>query len=185
MSNTYITGYLPLIAILLYSMAFGMYAEAELIALLKKFGLYSGVLEFFSDQEIRLTLFFLTSLAFFMLFSALKLLADTMIQLSMLFFSKDREGLLLREARLGSMFYVCSALLSLLFVNHVTIIAGLFVITTLIYFIYFIYKTYSAFTFIGLIGMVCYHTLFWFTFASLVVYACLKLYNSLLESLPI
>jgi len=185
MKNTYITGYLPLIAILLYSMAFGIYAETELIAFLKKFGLYNGILEFFSEQEIRLTLFFLTSLVFFMLFSALKLIADTIIQLSMLFFSKDRQGLLLNETRFGSMFYVCSALLSLLFVDYITVIAGLFLITALIYFIYFIYKTYSAFTFAGLVGMVFYHVIFWFMFASMVVYACLKLYNSLLESLPI
>ncbi|WP_044747379.1 DUF5366 family protein [Bacillus alveayuensis] len=185
MKNTYVTGYLPLIAIILYSMAFGIYVESEIIRLLKKFGLYSGMLEFFSGNGIRLTLFFLASLLFFMFFSAVKLIADTMIQLSMLFFSKDRHGFVLNEIRFGSVFYVLSGMLSLLFVDYIVVVAALFLITTLIYFIYFVYKTYSTLTPAGLIGIVFFHVSFWFAFILTIVYVCIKLYNSFLKSLPI
>jgi hypothetical protein len=184
MKNTYVTGYLPLIAIILYSMSFGIYVEMEAIHLFKKFGLYGGILEFFSENGIKLTLFFLASLFFFMLFSALKLIADTMVQLSMLFFSKDRQGLVLNHIRFGSVFYVLSGMVSLVFSNYIFIIAGLFLVTTLVYFIYFVYKTYSTLTLTGLIGMVFFHIAFWFTFVLTIVYVCVKLYNSLLESLP-
>ncbi|MBA2871515.1 hypothetical protein HNQ85_001785 [Anoxybacillus calidus] len=185
MKNTYVTGYLPLIAIILYSIAFGIYVEIEIIRLFKKFGLYGGMLEFFSENGIKLTLFFLASLLFFMLFSALKLIADTMIQLSMLFFSKDRHGLVLNEIRFGSVFYVLSGMLSLLFVNYIVVVAALFLVTTLVYFIYFVYKTYSTLTPAGLIGMVFFHIAFWFAFMLTIVYVCIKLYNSFLESLPL
>jgi hypothetical protein len=185
MKNTYVTGYLPFIAIVLYSMAFGIYVEMQTIYVFKKFGLYGGMLEFFSENGIKLALFFLASLFFFMLFSALKLIADTMIQLSMLFFSKDRQGLILNETRFGSVFYVLSGMLSLLFVHSFFVITGLFLAATLMYFIYFVYKTYSTLTLTGLIGMVFFHIAFWFTFVLSIVYVCVKLYNSLLESLPL
>ncbi|RAK18677.1 hypothetical protein B0I26_10998 [Anoxybacillus vitaminiphilus] len=185
MKNTYVTGYLPLIAIILYSMAFGIYAETEIIRLLKKFGLYSGMLEFFSENGIKLTLFFLASLLFFMFFSALKLIADTMIQLSMLFFSKDRQGAVLNEIRFGSLFYVLSGMLSLLFVNDIVVMVVLFLVTTLAYFIYFVYKTYSTLPLTGLVGMVFFHVAFWFAFMLTIVYVCIKLYNGFLESLPL
>jgi hypothetical protein len=185
MRNTYVTGYLPLIAIILYSMAFGIYVEMEIIRLLKKFGLYGGMLEFFSENGIKLTLFFLASLLFFMFFSALKLIADTIIQLSMLFFSKDRQGAVLNEIRFGSMFYVFSGMLSLLFGNYIIVIAAFFLVTTLVYFIYFVYKTYSTLSLTGLIGMVFFHVAFWFAFVLTIVYVCIKLYNSFLESMPL
>jgi hypothetical protein len=185
MKNTYFTSYFPLISILLYSMSLGIYTEIKFVKKLKDLGIYSGMLEFFSESGIKLALFFLLSLAFFMLFAALKLIADTMIELSFLFFSKDKIGENLQTIRTGSAFYLVSGMLSLLTVNDLKGILGLFLITTFIYFIFFVYKVSGSLTGPGLIGLVFFHVLFWSTFTFGVVYLCVKLYNSMIASLPV
>lgn len=185
MKNTYITSHFPLISIILYSTSLSIYTEMELIKQLKNLGIYEGMLEFFSENGIKLSLFVLLALLFFMVFSALKLIADTVIGLSLLFFSKDAEGRFLNKFRTGSSFYLISGALSLLSVQHILGIAGLFAGTTLIYFIYFVYKVSASLSLAGLIGMVFYHVIFWFTFFLGIVYLGVKLYNSFLASLPI
>jgi Family of unknown function (DUF5366) len=185
MKNTYFTSYFPLIAILLYSMSFGIFTEMKLVKKLKDLGIYPGMLEFFSESGIKLALFFLMSLVFFMLLAALKVIAETMIELSFLFFSKDEIGENLKSIRTGSAFYLISGMLSLLTVHDMKGIIGMFLITTFIYFIFFVYKVSASLTGPGLIGLVFFHVMFWSTFTLGVIYLCVKLYNSMIESLPV
>ena len=85
MKNTYFIGYFPFIAIVLFSLSFAIYCEVKVIDLFVNLGLYQGMREFFSDSGIKLALLVVLVLLFFMLFAALKLISDTIIEVSLLF----------------------------------------------------------------------------------------------------
>lgn len=61
-----------------------------------------------------------------MVFSALKLIANTVTELALLFFAKDPEGANLRKIRVGSAVYLGASLLSFIFVQYAAGIAALF-----------------------------------------------------------
>ena len=82
MTNRYITSHFPLISILLFSLAFAIFFQGFILTQLVDLGIYNGMREFISESGIKLTLLFLMQLFFFMVFSALKLIADTTIELS-------------------------------------------------------------------------------------------------------
>ncbi|KMK75635.1 DUF5366 family protein [Alkalihalobacillus pseudalcaliphilus] len=184
MSNRYITSHFPLISIVLFSLAFALFVQGFLIEQLMSFGLYEGMREFFSENGIKLTLLFLLLLLFFMVFSALKLIADTTLQLSLLFFSNDEEGKDLIKVRTGSWVFFISGMLSLFLVTEWRWLLLLFLVACLIYFVYFIYQVSDSMSFFGMFGMVFFHVIFWTGFLLLTLYAAVKLYNSFIASLP-
>ncbi|MFN7249523.1 MAG: DUF5366 family protein [Anaerobacillus sp.] len=185
MKNTYLTSHFPLISILLFSTALSLHVEAIIIQKLVNLGVYSGMTDVFSESGIKLTLLFLLLLFFFMVFAALKLIADTMIELSLLFFSKDQEGKELTKFRSGSWLYLLGSIISLLLFNQAFFILLILAIATFGYFIFFVYKVSSSLSPIGLIGMIFFHIFFWFAFGLSVFFAMIKLYNSFITSLPV
>ena len=88
MKNTYFIGYFPFIAIVLFSLSFAIYCEVQVLDLFVHLGLYQGMLEFFSETGIKMALLVVLVLLFFMLFAALKLISDTIIEVSLLLFQK-------------------------------------------------------------------------------------------------
>lgn len=185
MKNTYLTSHFPLFSILIFSTAFALFTENFIIDQLIKLGLYPGMTEFFSESGIKLTLLFLSLLFFFMVFSALKLIADTTIQLSLLFFSKDEVGGDLNKIRSGSWIGLIASVVALVFNQQIVALMIVFLIATFVYFVYFLYKISDSLDLIGLVGMVMFHLLFWGTFSLTVFYAAIKLYNSFIASLPL
>ncbi|NEU31422.1 YufK family protein [bacterium LRH843] len=185
MSNRYLTSHFPLLSILLFSLAFGVFSQSFILNALTRFGLYSGMREFFSEYGIKLTLLFLIMLFFFMIFSALKLIADTMIELSMLFFSKDIDGNELNKVKAGSWIYLIASIVALPISKHILPLIVIFVCASLIYFIYFVYKISDVLNVAGLIGLIFFHIIFWSAFVLAVIYALVKLYNSFMASLPL
>ncbi|MDP1417058.1 DUF5366 family protein [Peribacillus simplex] len=55
-------------------------------------GICQGMLEFFSETGIKLALLIVLLLLFFMVFTVLKLISDTILELSLLLFSKGSGG---------------------------------------------------------------------------------------------
>jgi len=104
MKNTYLFSYLPISSILLFSLSFAIYGEMQMLKLFGNLGIYQGMLEFFSEAGIKLALLIVLLLLFFMVFAALKLISDTILELSLLFFSKDSEGKALNSVRRGLSF---------------------------------------------------------------------------------
>ncbi|KGA96086.1 membrane protein [Alkalihalobacillus alcalophilus ATCC 27647 = CGMCC 1.3604] len=184
MSNRYITSHFPLISIMLFSLSFALYVQGFILEQLVDYGLYDGMREFFSENGIKLTLLFLLVLIFFMVFSALKLIADTVFQLSMLFFSKDEEGKELIKVRTGSWIFLLCGIISLFLAYSWLWLLILFILACFIYFTYFVYKVSDSISFIGMCGMVFFHVIFWTGFLLLILYAAIKLYNSFIASLP-
>lgn len=185
MKNTYFTSYFPLITILLFSTSLSIATVMMAIEYLQLLGIFNGMLEFFSHNGIKLALFVVFALFYFMVFSALKLLANTVTELSLLFFSKDIAGENLTRIRGGSVFYLIGGALSLLAVKMPSIIVILFLVSTLIYFVYIVYRISHSLTSLSLIGLVLFNVLFWFIFMLGTLYLCFRLYNSVMASLPV
>ena len=185
MKNAYLTSHFPLISIVLFSLSLSVYTERLINNYLNQIGLYDGMVEFFSERGIHLTLLFLLWLFFFMMFSALKLIADTINELSLLFFSKDEEGSHLNNLRGGVWIFLTGGIISILSVFHIFLLLFVFIISCFTYFIFFVYKVSDSLSFPSLIGLVFFHIFFWFSFVLAIVYAVLKMYNSLIASLPI
>lgn len=185
MKNTYFTSYFPLLAILLFSLSLSIRVEMTVIELLKNAGIYEGMKEFFSDGGIQLALLVLLLVLFFMVFAALKLIANTINELSLLFFSKESEGDSLKQIRSGSSIYFIGGALSLLSLYSFIGIAVIFLGATIIYFIYFVFKISSSMSFMGTIGVILFQVIVWSSMMIGVCYIALKVYNSIIASLPI
>lgn len=185
MKNTYLTSYFPLLSILLFSLSLSIRVEMTVIDVLKNAGIYEGMKEFFSDGGIKLSLLVLLLVVFFMIFAALKLIADTINELSLLFFSKDSEGESLKQIRSGSIIYFLGGAISLVSLYSFIGIGAIFATATVVYFIYFVYRISSSMTFLGIIGVIFFQVVIWSSLLTGVLFIAVKVYNSILASLPI
>lgn len=185
MKNTYFTSYFPLFSIILFSLSFSINVEQFLLGILKSTGIYEGMLEFFSDGGIKLAILTLLVVLFFMVLAALKLIANTINELSLLFFSKDSEGENLKKIRSGAIIYLIGSAISLISMNSYIGIGIIFAVTTIAYFMYFVYKVSTSLSYVGLIGLIFFQVLIWSLLITGVIYLAVKVYNSIMASLPI
>ena len=184
MKNPYIYGYLPFVTIVLFSLTFGVYTVGLSVELFKEIGLYAGMREFLTDIQLRMFLLVIYALLFFMVFSALKLIAETIHETAMLFFSKDVQGESYSEAKGGNVIYFFGALVSVVGIQSIKILAAIFLITTLVYFIYTVYKLSKFMTVFSTIGLMFFEILVWSAIVFSIIYILLKLYNGVIASLP-
>jgi hypothetical protein len=183
--NTYLTGYLPLFSILLFSLTFSVYGVEVFVDLFKKIGVYPGMREFLSDLELKIILLIFLMIVCFMVFAALKLIAETINEVSLLFFSQDNEGEILHQVRSGSMVYFIGALVSVASLKSFLGLLVIFLLTSIAYFVYFIYKISASLTKPGLFGVIFFQVITWSSLFLIVFLVVLKLYNGLLAGLPI
>ena len=184
MKNPYLFGYLPFITIILLSLTFGIYAVSQSMDLFNAIGIYNGMREFLSDLEIRIFLLIVSALLFFMLFSALKLIGETIHELAMLFFSKDHDGETIHIARGGYVIFFIGALATIVGMQSIFLLILILLLTVVVYFIYTVYKMSHYMSFIGLIGLIVFEIIVWATFLAAILFVIAKLYNSILASLP-
>ncbi|MEK5068850.1 YufK family protein [Sporosarcina sp. FSL K6-1508] len=184
MKNPYIYGYLPFVTIVLFSLTFGVYTVSMSVELFKGIGLYAGMREFLTDIQLRVFLLVIYALLFFMVFSALKLIAETIHETAMLFFSKDEEGKSYSEARGGNVIYFFGALASAGGISSVKLLAAIFLLTTFIYFVYVVFKLSKFMTIVSTIGLLVFEITVWAVLVSTIIYILLKLYNGVIASLP-
>ncbi len=185
MKNAYLTGYLPLFSILLFSLTFSVYGVEVFVDLFQKIGVYPGMREFLSDIQLKLVILFLLMVVCFMVFAALKLIAETINEVSMLFFSKDSEGNLLNLVRYGSVIYFVGGLVSVFSLKSFLGILVIFVLSSLAYFIFFIYKVSPHISKASTFGIICFQLFTWASLFLSVIFVFLKLYNGIMASLPI
>ena len=184
MKNPYLYGYLPLFTILLFSLTFGIYMVSHSMSLFQSIGIYAGMREFLSEMELKVFLLILFTLCFFMLFSALKLIGETIHELGMLFFSKDQNGETMSVARGGYVIFFIGALLSAVGIQSLPLLVIILGITVTVYFVYTIYKMSHFMSVTGLVGLIFFEILFWTLFCTVIVYILIKLYNGVIASLP-
>lgn len=184
MKNPYIFGYLPFVTITVFSLTFGVYTVGVSIDLFKEIGVYSGMREFLTDTQLRIFLLIIAALFFFMIFSALKLIGETIHNTAMLLFSKDDDGQSYSAAKGGNVIYFLGSLATAGGIHSIKLIGLFFIVATFVYFIYVIYKLSKFMTFFNMIGLIIFEVILWGGFLSLIVYILLKLYNGVLASLP-
>lgn len=184
MKNPYIFGYLPFVTIVLFSLTFGVYAVSESIELFKEIGLYNGMREFLTDIQLRVFLLIIYSLVFFMIFAALKLIAETIHETAMLLFSKDLEGQSYHQARSATVIYFFGALLTVGGINSITIMGVIFLATTFIYFVYVVTKLSKYMSITSMLGLIVFEIITWSVLISSIIFILLKLYNGIMASLP-
>ncbi|WP_235563710.1 DUF5366 family protein [Rossellomorea marisflavi] len=185
MKNTYLTSYLPILSILLFSLTFSVYGVGVFETLSKKIGVYAGMSEFLSEMQLKLAILILLMMVFFMILSALKLIAETINGISMLFFSIDSEGELYNKVRPGSMIYFIGGLVSVLSLQSFKGLIAIFVLTSAVYFFYFVNKISSSLTKAGLLGVVTMQLFSWAALILTIFFVLIRLYNGLMASLPI
>ncbi|WP_335870354.1 DUF5366 family protein [Bacillus sp. 2205SS5-2] len=185
MKNTYITGYFPLFSILLFSLTFAVYGVDVFVSLFKGIGIYAGMREFLSDIQLNLFVLILLMTVFFMVFAALKLIAETINELSLLFFSKDSSGEAIQSVRPLALVFFIGALVSIVSVNSIVGLMLIFLASCFIYFVLFVYKITPSLSRGGMVGIVLFQVLFWSLVIVIVFFAALKIYNGILASLPI
>ncbi|MGM7634085.1 DUF5366 family protein [Bacillus sp. Hm123] len=185
MKNTYLIGYLPVVAMLLFSLSLAMFTQKMIVGLFKKVSLYNSLLEMFTETEVKLTITLGLMLLFFMILATLKVMAETVNQLSLLFFSKDTTGDLLLKARSSSIIFFIGGLISLISFSSLAGILIIFSVTAISYFVYFVYKIAPDLSVANLIGMISFQVAIWAFFTTMFALAGLKVYNSLLGSLPL
>lgn len=184
MRNPYLYGYLPLFSILLFSVTFGIYTVGITLDIFSSIGIYAGMREFLSDLELKIFLLVVISLFYFMLFSALKLIGETIHEIGMLLFSKDKVGETVHAARGGYVIFFFGAIISSFAIQSLLILVVIFGITTITYFIFNIYKMSKYLSYTGLIGLTIFELLIWAVFIISLLFVGLKLYNGILASLP-
>ena len=184
MKNPYLFGYVPFITVVLFSLTFGIYAVFQSMDLFHAIGVYNGMREFLSDFEIKVFLLIVSALLFFMIFSALKLIGETIHELAMLFFSKDRDGETIHIARGGYVIFFIGALATIAGMQSIILLIIILLITVAVYFIYTVYKMSHYMSFIGLIGLIVFEIVVWAAFIAAILFVVVKLYNSILASLP-
>ena len=184
MKNPYVFGFLPLFTIILFSFSYATYSMFQLVSLFEVIGVYEGMREFLSDMEIKLFVLIILILVYFMLFSALKLIAETIHELGMLFFSKDLEGKTLVQARGGYLIFFGGGVLSVIGIQYIELLLIVFLATAFVYFIYVVYKLSPSLSMGGIIGLVMFEIITWSFLLALVLYAAIKLYNGIIASLP-
>lgn len=184
MKNPYLYGYLPFITVILLSLTFGLYATSEAMGLFQSIGVYNGMQEFLSDAEIRFFILIVSALFFFMIFSALKLIGETIHELGMLFFSKDSEGETIHAARGGYVIFFLGAVATVVGFQSLFLLCIILAITVFCYFVYNVYKMSSHMTVLGLMGLIVFEIVVWTVFMAAIIFVLLKLYNGILASLP-
>ncbi|AOV07003.1 DUF5366 family protein [Sporosarcina ureilytica] len=185
MRNPYIFGFLPFVTVVFFSLTFGVYTVGISIDLFKEIGLYSGMREFLSDIQLRLSLLIIYALFYFMVFSAMKLIGETIHNSAMLFFSRDMEGKSFSEARAGNVIYFFGAIATAGGIHSIKIMGLLFLLTTVLYFIYTVFKLSKFMSLTSMIGLIAFEVIMWGVLLTVVIYISLKLYNGVLASLPI
>ncbi|GAF12216.1 membrane protein [Bacillus sp. JCM 19046] len=183
--NRYLTGHLPLISIFLFSLSLALYGQGFVITWLENNGVLSGMTQLLSVNELRLGLIVMLLLLSFMVFSALKIVADTINSLALLFFSKDENGALWQQMQGGAWIYFGASVLSLIAIKFIFVIILLFLIASFAYLLFVIYRIAESLTVPGLIGYVSFQLLFWSTFLFTVFYFAFRLYNTFVASLPL
>jgi hypothetical protein len=159
--NIYFFSYFPLVGTLLFSMAFSLFSFELLTDEAKKIGLYQGLSEYVSTTNLNMALFFVLCVFLMMLFSLLKLLGDTFIKLSLLFFSREREGLYFHVSQSASAIFVVGGLIALICSSNIYLLIICLVLTTVSFFGFVLYKLATKLSIYGMAGVISFQIGIW------------------------
>ncbi|KUP05346.1 hypothetical protein Q75_12545 [Bacillus coahuilensis p1.1.43] len=186
MRNAFVTSYVPLLSILLFSLSYSIYVIGKVKEFLRGIGLYQGMSQFLSEVQLTVLLIASSMTFFFMLLSAFKLIAETINGLSFLFFVDSRDELnLYTSLKPLSWIFLVGGFLSIFLTFSIWGMVGISVLVVLIYLVVFFYNV-GAVTNIGrLLGVMLFNISSYSALILLLLYIGLKLYNGVLSSLSL
>ncbi|HJV46287.1 MAG TPA: DUF5366 family protein [Bacillota bacterium] len=185
------THYSIFFALLLFSTAFSLNAELWMIQKLNNFGLYHSLLEVLSEKYVKISLWIMLFLLFFMFFAALKLAAETLMELSIFVFVRSVQTeqtaetveIKTKGVSWSGRFFLVFGLISIFCFPFLIILILLFLLASVLSFMMTLYRLSDQMEVFQMIGFVFLNFFFWGASASTVVYILLKLFNGLTKSI--
>lgn len=140
-------------------------------------------MEAFSEGYIKIILWFALFLFYFMFFSAIKLIANTVMELSIYFFCKDNPDQPFPTHPLASVLYLAFSVVSIFCAKWILLLSGVYLTAGLVAFALLVYKVSDRLNIPRMVGVVFMNLMFWAVFSFAVMNVLLKLYNGILKSI--
>jgi len=136
------------------------------------------------EKEIRILLFLGILLVLFAIFSALKVLGQTIWEMGLLFFSKDEEGKDLLASKKISFLFIIGGLISIPLNSSILISISVLGASFIAYLIYFLIKQSKSFSVVGMFGFVLFQLIIWGSIVSGIAYIYFTLVSTYLKNMP-
>ena len=136
------------------------------------------------EKDIRILLFLGILLVLFAIFSALKVLGQTIWEMGLLFFSKDVEGKDLLASKKISFLFIIGGLISIPLNSSILISISVLGASFIIYLIYFLIKQSKSFSLVGIFGFVLFQLIIWGSIVSGIAYIYFTLLSTYLKNMP-
>ena len=175
--NVYLLGYIPFISVLLFAMAFSLYFYHFVKEKIIYLGLYEGLSAYISATHLNVALFVCILIVVMMVLALLKLFAEFLLRLSLLFFSKDSTGLFFIHSQTGAIFYLFGGVFSIFLSAWLAPILVLFVLSTLCFFVYILYKLGDSVSISGIIGIIFFQVFVWVAIGSSLYITVIQMIN--------
>ena len=136
------------------------------------------------EKDIRILLFIGILFVLFSIFSALKVLGQTIWELGLLFFSKDEAGADLIVSKKISYLFILGGLISVPLNSSILLSISVLGATFIAYMIYFLIKQAKSFSVVGMFGFVLFQLIIWGSIVSGIAYIYFKLVSTYLKNMP-
>ncbi|WP_114570553.1 DUF5366 family protein [Exiguobacterium flavidum] len=177
-TNVYLLSYAPLISILLFSTSLAIATSEIALRWLRQVGVYSELLQILSARDTKLLVWLGFLVIYFMVFSTLKLVSDTINQLGFAFFLKEQIGTTLGMLRPGAILLLVGGCASFAFMTSFPLVCGVLGISFLIYFIFYTIQISKMTSTAGAVGLILFLCLMWGILIAGLVWLILTLLNS-------
>lgn len=182
-TNVYVLSYAPLISILLFSTSLAIATSELALSWLKDVGVYNELLQILSARDTKLLVWLGFLIVYFMIFSTLKLISDTINQLGFAFFIKEQIGTTLSMLRPGSILLLVGGCISFAFMTSFPLVCLVLASSFLIYFFFYTFQISKMTTAAGAIGLIVFLFLAWGILLAGLAWVGLTLFNSLGEAI--
>lgn len=181
-TNVYLLSYAPLISILLFSTSLAIATSELALMWLNDVGVYDELLQILTARNTKLLVWLGFLIIYFMIFSSLKLISDTINQLGFAFFIKEQVGTTLSMLRPGSILLLVGGCISFAFMTSFPLVCLVLTSSFLIYFFFYVFQISKMTSSAGAVGLVIFLFLAWGLLLAGLTWVGLSLFNSLGEA---
>ncbi|WP_312451478.1 DUF5366 family protein [Exiguobacterium sp.] len=182
-TNVYLLSYAPLISILLFSTSLAIATTELALHWLDQVGVYDELLQLLTARDTKLVVWLGFLIVYFMIFSSLKLLSDTINQLGFAFFIKEQEGTTLGMLRPGSILLLVGGCVSFAFMTSFLHVGIVLLVSFFIYFIFYTVQISKMTNAAGAVGLIIFSFLAWGVLLAGLSWVGLTLFNSFGEAI--
>jgi hypothetical protein len=167
-----------------FGISFTLFFFQLAINFISKLGMLEPLKGIMPEKDIRILLFLGILFVIFAIFSALKVLGQTIWEMGLLFFSKDEAGADLIVSKKISYLFVIGGLISVPLNSSILISISVLGATFIAYMIYFLIKQSKSFSVVGMFGFVLFQLIIWGSIGSGFAYIYFTLVSTYLKNIP-